>query len=140
MNNYQFPDRNRVWCFYATNNSNEICIQIYRRKTRADISIAVRGPASEAIYSDFAFSWLKVVYSPEFPITKKDRPLMRGLSPTACFLGGLPVAMAQHLADRLIPELLWLWDELKGIGYRDEDGSNRARVAGSSPEFAVNFL
>lgn len=121
MKNYQFPDRNRVWRFHAIHNSNEISVEICRRKTRADISIAVRGPASEAIYSDFAFSWLKVVYSPEFPMDKLDHRFMRGLSPTACFLGGLPVAMAQHLADRLIPELLWLWDELKGIGYRDED-------------------
>lgn len=121
MKNYQFPDRNRVWRFHAIHNSNEISVEICRRKTRADISIAVRGPASEAIYSDFAFSWLKVVYSPEFPMGKLDHRFMRGLSPTACFLGGLPVAMAQHLADRLIPELLWLWDELKGIGYRDED-------------------
>lgn len=121
MNSYQFPDRNRVWRFYATNNSNEICIEIYRRKTRADISIALYGPASEFIYEEIAFSWLKVVYSPEFPITKKDRPLMRALTPTSCYLGGLPVAMVQHLADRLIPELLWYWDELKGIGYSDED-------------------
>ena len=121
MKNYQFPDRNRVWRFYATNNSNEICIEIYRRKTRADISIALYGPASEFIYEEIAFSWTKVVCGHDFPMSKLDHRFIRMLSPTSCFLGGLPVQMVQHLADRLIPELLWYWDELKGIGYRDEE-------------------
>ena len=119
--NYQFPDRYRTYDIYESEGANELRVEICRRKTRADLSIAVRGPASEFIYEEFAFSWLKVLCDPKFLISKRDRPLTRGLSPTSCYLGGLPVPIVQHLADRLIPELFWLWDELKGIGYSNED-------------------
>lgn len=121
MKNYQFPDRNRVWRFHAIHNSNEISVEICRRKTRADMSIAIHGPASGFVYEEIAFRWTKVVYSPEFPMSKLDHRFIRMLSPTSCFLGGLPVQIVRYLADRLIPELLWFWDELKGIGYSNED-------------------
>ena len=121
MRNYQFPEKNQIWEIYESEGANELRVEICRRHTRADITISLHGPASEFIYEEFAFSWTKVVCGRDFPMSKLDHRFMRGLSPAACYLGGLPVPMVQHLADRLIPELFWFWDELKGIGYSDED-------------------
>lgn len=128
---YQFPEKNQVWDLYESEGSNELKVEIRRRHTRADITIALYGPASEAIYNDFAFSWTKVLYSPEFPMSKLDYRFVRGLSPTACYIGNVPVQMVQHLADRLVPDLLWYWEQLKGWGYEDaEEDSACARVVG----------
>ena len=132
MKTYQFPEKNQVWDLYESEGSNELKVEIRRRQSRADITIALYGPASEVIWEDFSVSWSKVLYSPDFPMSKLDYRFMRGLSPTFCFLGGVPVPMLQHLADRLIPELLWFWDQSKGWGYSDdEDDGAGARVTGS---------